>query len=262
MNPVLSDVELKDKIDAIHLELPAYGYRRLKKELQRQGWVVNHKRIRRVMKLYGLRPIYPRAFVRTTNSKHSFPRFENLLRQEGSVTGINQVWVADITYIRIETGFMFLAVILDLYSRKVIGWSLSKRIDHQLAVGALQHALKTRQPPAGCIHHSDQGVQYASREYVGLLEAAKLRPSMSRAGNPYDNATAESFMKTIKYEEIYLEDYQTYEDVVAGLPYFIEDVYNRRRLHSSLGYMSPEEFESQSQYRAGQAFYTSSPNLS
>jgi len=251
----IRDADLKDMIDGIHIELPAYGYRRIREELKQKGIIVNGKRLRRVMREYGLFPIRPRAFVPTTDSRHGFPRHPNLLAEIDRIRNINEVWVADITYIRIDTGFIYLAVILDLYSRRVIGWSISKKIDRKLTLAALQHALKIRRPPPGCIHHSDQGVQYACGDYVKALEKAKLIPSMSRAGNPYDNATAESFMKTLKYEEVYLAGYETYQDVVERIPHFVEEVYNKKRLHSSLGYMPPVEFEKQnrSKLRAGQA---------
>jgi putative transposase len=242
MARVIADVELKDRIDVIHLELPGYGYRRIYRELLRRGLRVNSKRLRRVMREYGLFPVRPRAFVRTTDSKHSLRCYPNLLASL-RITALNQVWVGDITYIRILTGFVFLAVILDLFSRRVIGWSISKRIDRQLTLGALVHAIKTRQPAPGCVHHSDRGVQYACEDYVKTLEEAKMRPSMSRTGNPYDNAAAESFMKTLKYEEVYLGHYETYGDVLENIPRFIEDVYNSKRLHSSLGYLTPVEFE-------------------
>lgn len=238
-----ADIELKDRIDAIHVEFPGYGYRRLKPALEADGPTVNWKRIRRVMRQYGLFPILPRAFRPTTDSRHGFARYENLLPKLADITAANTVWGSDITYIRIVNGFVFLAVILDLYSRRVVGWSLSKRIDAKLVLGALEQAIKERRPEPGCIHHSDQGVQYACGDYVEVLLEHKFRSSMSRKGNPYDNAVLESFMKTLKYEEVYLGDYETYEDVVERLPKFIEAVYNKKRLHSSLGYMSPEDFE-------------------
>ena len=217
-----ADMELKGLIDEIHVDFPGYGYRRIKPELEADGGKFNWKRIRRVMRQYGLFPILPRAFRPTTDSRHKFHRYENLLPKLADIKAPNTVWGSDITYIRIVSGFVYLAVILDLYSRKVVGWSISKRIDAKLVVGALEQALQERKPPPGCIHHSDQGVQYACDEYVEVLEDAWFRPSMSRKGNPYDNAALESFMKTLKYEEVYLGDYETYEDVVEGLPRFIE----------------------------------------
>ena len=193
------------------------------------------------MKKFDLRPITWRRFTKTTDSNHNLPIFRNLLKKR-RVRAINQVWVADITYIRIQSGFVYLAAILDLYSRKVVGWAISKRIDTQLCLAALQMAIH-RRSPRGCIHHSDRGVQYASTDYVTLLKQHGLQISMSAKGNPYDNAFMESFNKTLKYEEVHLWNYETYSDVIDRLPFFIEEVYNRERLHSSIGYVPPTEFE-------------------
>jgi putative transposase len=204
--------------------------------------VVNHKRVRRLMLQLGLQVRPRKRWVRTTNSEHGFPIFANLLRGL-TIERINQVWAGDLTYIRLGHGFVYLAVILDLYSRKVIGWALGQKITSELTLAALNVALESRGPVGGCIHHSDRGVQYAAGDYVAALKQAGLRPSMSRKGNPYDNAYVESFMKTFKVEEVYLKDYRTYHDVITHVPRFIEAVYNAKRLHSSLGYRSPEEFE-------------------
>jgi putative transposase len=205
--------------------------------------VVNDKKIRRVQRTYQLFPIRWQNFkIATTDSNHGHKVHPNLLAEK-KLTGINQAWVADITYIRIMKGFVFLAAILDRYSRKVIGWAISKRIDAELCLAALKAALEARQPPAGCIHHSDRGVQYACREYITMIEGAKMQPSMSRAGNPYDNAHMESFFKTLKYEEVHLANYETLDDVTRRIPHFIEKVYNSKRLHSALGYVSPKEYE-------------------
>ena len=238
-----TDAELRDHIERIQREFPGYGYRRLGKQLHREGIRVNDKRIRRVQRKYQLFPIRWRSFkIATTDSNHGYEVYPNLLAGL-TLTGTNQAWVADITYIRILKGFVFLAALLDRYSRKVIGWAISKRIDAELCLAALKSALAKRQPPPGCIHHSDRGVQYACGEYVALLQAANMKISMSRTGNPYDNAHMESFFKTLKYEEVHLSNYETYGDVIERLPHFIEEMYNKKRLHSALGYLPPEEYE-------------------
>ena len=193
------------------------------------------------MKKFGLKPITWRTFVRTTDSRHALPVYLNLVKNR-QVRATNEVWVADITYIRIRSSFVYLAAILDLYSRRIVGWAISKRIDTELCLTALRMALETRHA-RGCIHHSDRGVQYASAAYVALLRQHGLQISMSAKGNPYDNAFMESFYKTLKYEEVHLWNYETYEDVIERLPFFLEEVYNRKRLHSSIGYIPPAEFE-------------------
>ena len=232
---------LREQIEHIHEEFPGYGYRRIQRELKRRGQTVNEKRIRRVMKKFGLRPITWRSFVRTTDSRHALPIYPNRIKNR-LVRAVNEVWVADLTYIRIRSSFVYLAALLDLYSRRIIGWAISKRIDSELCLTALQMALEHR-PAHGCIHHSDRGVQYASARYVTVLRQHKVEISMSGKANPYDNAFMESFYKTLKYEEVHLWNYETYEDVIERLPFFLEEVYNRKRLHSSIGYVPPVEFE-------------------
>jgi transposase InsO family protein len=234
--------DLLDRIEAICLEFPRYGYRRVTAQLKREKLLVNHKRVLRLMRESDLLCRVKRRWVNTTDSRHGFPGYPNLVK-DVAVSSLNQVWLADITYIRIRTGFVYLAAILDAFSRRVIGYAISPRLDASLTLEALRMATIERQPGPGVIHHSDQGVQYASAEYTEELKAHGFEISMSRRGNPYDNATMESFFKTLKQEEVYLYEYETIDDVSARLPYFIEEVYNRKRLHSAIGYVPPSEYE-------------------
>lgn len=241
-----SDQTLKAKIESIVLQYTRYGYRRVTKELHRKGNHVNSKRVRRIMREYNLVCRQKRRYVRTTDSDHDLPVFKNLIK-DVVATRLNQIWVADITYILLPGGHVYLAVIIDLYSRKCIGWHLDRRIDSNLALKALEMAIADRKHLGinGLIHHSDQGVQYASHEYVGRLKKEGITPSMSRRGNPYDNAFAESFMKTLKAEEVYVKEYRNLEEAYANIKEFIEVVYNKKRLHSSIDYVPPAEFEAE-----------------
>jgi transposase InsO family protein len=236
------DADIRGKIEQIRVEFETAGYRMLLGHLKRSGVEIGERRLRRVMSKFKLYIKPKRRFVHTTDSKHGHRVYPNLIKDR-VIDGINQVWASDFTYIRIENGFVFLAVILDLYSRKVIGWGLSKRIDAKLAVSALEMAIARRTPGRGVIHHSDRGVQYLSDEYTGILKSHGFQISCSAKGNPYDNAFVESFMKTLKRDEVHLKKYRTYLDVIDNVPRFIEDVYNRKRLHSRLDYCPPEEYE-------------------
>jgi len=241
--PVQEAMDLRSEIQQIIVEhRRRYGYRRVTAELRRRGLLVNHKRVARLMRADNLLAIQRRAFVVTTDSKHEFEIYLNLASRM-QLSGINQLWVADITYIRLKTEFVYLAVILDGFSRKVVGWALERTMTTRLTLDALAQALTARQPAPGLVHHSDRGVQYASTKYVELLQQHQIISSMSRPANPYDNASCESFMKTLKREEIYTNDYRDLEHLRANIEEFIEQYYNRCRLHSALGYRSPEEFE-------------------
>lgn len=219
-----------------------YGCRRVTLELREQGMVVNHKRVERILREDNLLALRYRKFVPTTDSRHTHQVYLNLAKRM-ELTGVNQLWVADITYIRLQQEFVYLAVVLDAFSRRVLGWALERSLQTRLPLAALQRALADRQPPPGLVHHSDRGAQYACPEYVETLLAHGIVPSMSRAGCPYDNAACESFMKTLKQEEIYANQYRDLGHLQAHLEEFLDRYYNVRRLHSALGYRSPEAFE-------------------
>jgi len=242
VQPDAAETKLRQVIQRIALEMPTYGYRPMTAELRRRGWLVNHKHILRLMRLDGLLCRPQRRFVTTTDAKHSLPVFPNLARHL-TLTAADQLWVGDITYIRLPRQFVYLAVLLDAFSRRVIGWALDRHLLTDLTLTALRMALRTRPVNPGLVHHSDRGVQYASADYVALLVKHQIRISMSRTGNPYDNARAERFMRTIKHEEVFLSDYQNLTEARASIRRFIEQVYNRKRLHSALGYLPPVEFE-------------------
>jgi putative transposase len=243
--PLEADTAIRGRLQSLALEDRHCGYRRLTQKLNNEGVIVNHKRVLRLMREDNLLCLRKKAFVpATTNSKHSWQPRRNLARGM-QTTGLNQLWVADITYIRLRQEHVYAAVVLDAHSRRVIGWSLESHLEATLAIRALQMAIERRKPKPGMIHHSDRGIQYACADYAEVLTAAGIQGSMSRVGNPYDNAKAESFMKTLKQEEVNGKNYKNLNDLRERLEEFFEVTYNQNRLHSSLGYLSPNQFESE-----------------
>jgi putative transposase len=241
--PDEAEMALKTAIQEIALaHHRRYGYRRVTEELHRRGMVVNHKRVLPMMRRDNLLAVRYRKFILTTDSRHDYQVYVNLAARM-TVTHINQLWVADITYIRLRLEFVYLAVVIDRFSRKAIGWALDRTLAARVAVTALELAIERRQPPPGVIHHCDRGVQYSCEQYRAVMLAHDMVPSMSRPGNPYDNAFCESFIKTLKQEEIYCHQYRDFDDLSAHLEEFIDHYYNRQRLHSALGYRTPKEFE-------------------
>jgi transposase InsO family protein len=240
--PRQADVALRDLIQQIALENRLYGSRRVTAELKHRGMVVNRKRVSRLMRADNLLAVRKQRFVFTTDSQHGYGVYPNLAARL-SLTGVNQLWVSDITYVRLRETFLYMAIVMDAYSRRVVGWELAEDLRAELALGALNRALADRSIEPGIVHHSDRGVQYCCHAYIEKLQTHGFAISMSRTGNPYDNAKAESFMKTLKSEEVYLHQYRDQEEARASVQHFIEEVYNRKRLHSALGYLAPDVFE-------------------
>jgi transposase InsO family protein len=240
-NEKIKEADIKDKIATISYKHPYYGYRRMTAQLKREKLMINHKRVLRMMRKMGIQGRIKRKYISTTNSRHNNRVYPNLITKL-KVIRIDQLWCSDITYIRILNGFVYLAAIIDVYSRKIVGYAIGKTLCPELTITALKMAIATRKTN-NLIHHSDQGIQYTCKEYINILKAYHIKISMSAKGNPYDNAFVESFFKTLKQEEVYLWEYETFSDVIERIPYFIEDVYNKKRLHSSLGYRPPEEYE-------------------
>jgi putative transposase len=243
--PDAEEEALRTAIEAVVLAFPGYGYPRVTRQLQRDGWAINHKRVYRLMGDAALLQTRKRGQIRTTDSDHGWPIYPNLLPECGwrKLARPNEAWGADLTYVRLGAGFCYLAVLLDLFSRRIVGWNLSESLAAEGALAALEMALATRQPPAGFIHHSDRGVQYACREYVQRLKSAQAQISMAAVGAPKENAPTERWMRTVKEEEVDLQEYGSLAEAKQGIGRFIEEVYNQRRLHTALGYRPPSEFE-------------------
>ena len=252
VKPAPGDMDLRDEIQKIALQWPSYGSRRITMELKAHHWDVNRKRVQRIMRKDNLLCVFKRRFVvPTTDSGHGLRVYRNLAATM-VLTGVDQLWVADITYIRLEEEFVYLAVVLDAYSRRVIGWHLDQSLDTSLALNALAMALRTRTVPSGLVHHSDRGVQYASHEYTATLQDHGIQISMSRKANPWDNAACESFMKTLKYEEVHRTEYRNLAHARSAIGEFLEKIYNQKRLHSALSYRSPVDFENSLSITAAQ----------
>jgi transposase InsO family protein len=241
-DPKERDADLRACIHQIALEMSCYGYRSIFAQLKRQGEKVGERRVRRLLREDNLLCLRKKRFVVTTDSDHDLPLYPNLAK-DLVLLGTDQLWRADITYVRLCHEFVYLAAVLDAYSPRVIGWAIERYLDTRLCSQALSMALASRQVKAGLVHHSDRGVQYASQEYTQTLKAVGIQISMSRRANPYDNAQMERFMRTLKYEEVYLREYENLSEARACIGHFIEEVYNRKRLHSALGYVPPAEFE-------------------
>jgi putative transposase len=236
------DMDLRDAIQRIALEWPSYGRPRITAELRRHGWEVNPKRVYRLMREDNLLCVRKRKFVVTTDSNHGRKVYPNLAG-EMALTGIDQLWVADITYIRLQSEFVYLAVVIDAYSRRVIGWALDRTMEDDLTLAALRKALELRRPAPGLVHHSDRGSQYASGDYTDLLKTSGCQISMSHKASPWENGGCESWMKTLKSEQVYRQDYRDLSEARALIAQFIDEIYNQKRLHSALGYRPPVEFE-------------------
>ena len=245
-----ADMDLRDSIQRIALEWPSYGRRRITHELRKRGWTVNWKKVYRLMREDNLLCVRRRKFVVTTESNHGRKVYPNLI-PELMLTDVDQLWVADITYIRLQAEFVYLAVVLDAYSRRVIGWALERTLADELTLSALRMALSRRVVETGLVYHSDRGSQYASGDYTVLLKDNGIRISMSRKGNPWDNAACESFMKTLKYEEVHRNEYRDLAEAKTAIGTFLEKVYNQKRLHSAIGYKSPAQFETEIRQAAG-----------